>query len=110
MRLREGTKMKCEICKKVIKGDIFWTIFRYEKEIKAFPCEKCGKLIRIDFDPESDLFEIQKGCKCTTRLSAEALRPFSPRWKKKGYSFCDECFKKAYGKIMFINLGEDKDE
>lgn len=107
---KEGDIAKCTICDEDITDDVFWTIERYEKNIPLYPCPNCGKPIRIEFFPTLERFRITKPCSCTVDVSSEALEPHVPRWKRRRYVYCDECFKKAHGNILYELLGEDESE
>lgn len=99
--------LRCEICKTPLIQDIFWVIERHEKQISTWPCKQCGKLFTLEYKVETDSYEINKSCSCPLQITQETLGQSVAIWKTKRFTYCDNCFKEAYGNIAFASLGED---
>lgn len=97
---------KCSVCEKEITEDIFWTIFRWEKKTPTFECPKCGKKFTVEEKVDRETYEIKKECKCPLELTKTVLEDSVVQWKRTFYCYCENCFKEAFGNILFLHLSD----
>lgn len=104
---KEGEKASCFLCGKEKMGSPMWIITRMEEFIPTLECETCGQIISLEKDVAREKIKISKKCSCPLTLSLVQIADCNPEWKNTKYFYCDDCFKQAYGNILFAHLGDN---
>ncbi len=104
---QDGNEIKCIQCKKIISGDRFWVIKRFEKQIPTFECPHCQTSYTLVRDIAKERITINKSCSCPLTITQIAIEKAIIKWGSKNYTYCEECFSKVFSNIVWTELGED---